>query len=120
MGYYTFYNVNAEVPMNFSKDEALEMIKKVNDFLSERDIPLNSHAFEPYDYNKHCFMIVEDEMKWYEYVDDMKEVSLLVPDVKFTVYGNGEESEDIWYHYFLNGQDCYCPVKITFPDNDLW
>jgi hypothetical protein len=42
--------------------------------------------------------------KWYSCDHDMIAVSLEIPNVLFTLHGEGEESGDIWDAYFLNGK----------------
>ena len=44
-----------------------------------------------------------DEMTWYDFVDDALILSKEYPDYLFSFHGIGEESDDIWDHYFLNG-----------------
>ena len=55
---------------------------------------------------------------WYEHEEDMKELSLKFPDIVFDVYGDGEETEDLWHKYFKNGKMQYCPVRFEFDDFD--
>lgn len=47
---------------------------------------------------------VSDDWKWYEHQKDMKAISRAFPDVLFTLSGEGEEAEDIWKEYYLNGK----------------
>jgi len=41
---------------------------------------------------------------WNSHEDDMKKLSLLYPEIVFTLHGVGDEFEDIWYKYFKNGK----------------
>jgi hypothetical protein len=56
--------------------------------------------------------------KWYEHDRDMRELSKKYPDILFTVYGRGEESDDMWYAYYQNGKSQHCPAEIVFPEYD--
>ena len=56
--------------------------------------------------------------RWYDYEEDLIEFSKKHPEVLFTLYGNGEESEDIWYSYYKNGKMQNCPVRFVFDDYD--
>ena len=55
---------------------------------------------------------------WYDYDEDMLALSKQYPTVLFELYGDGEETEDIWYNYYKNGMKQRCPAKITFDPYD--
>ena len=44
----------------------------------------------------------------------MIKFSLLFPDVLFTLWGNGEENEDMWVAYFKNGKSQVRKATISF------
>lgn len=46
----------------------------------------------------------EDSCKWYEHQAQMKSFSILHPNVLFTLHGEGEENDDLWNEYYLNGK----------------
>jgi len=56
--------------------------------------------------------------KWYDWNEDMIKISKLYPDTLFTLHGDGEESEDIWTHYFKNGKSQNAKAKITIESFD--
>ena len=56
--------------------------------------------------------------KWYEHDEDMKELSLLFPHLLFDLYGDGEDSDDMWHTYYKGGKMQHCPAEITFPVYD--
>lgn len=47
--------------------------------------------------------ILYDSMKWYEYYDDMKNMSQNFPEVIFHLEGDGEDPDDLWVADFMNG-----------------
>lgn len=57
-----------------------------------------------------------EAIKWYDYIDDMKHISLQFPDVTIIISGQGEDSDDIWRTYFKNGQYAHYKAKIVFPE----
>ena len=59
-----------------------------------------------------------DTIKWYECEKDMKEYSKKYPDIVFTVYGEGEESGDIWNSHFKNGKMHTCKAKMVMKPYD--
>lgn len=56
-----------------------------------------------------------DMHKWYENEEDMLEISALYPDIGFTLYGEGENSDDKWVKYFREGKSYYAEAVITYP-----
>lgn len=60
----------------------------------------------------------DDEHKWNDNEDDMRLLSKEFPDVLFKLHGEGEDNEDIWDKYFMNGKMQYCPAKIMCPPFD--
>ena len=58
------------------------------------------------------------EVKWYYHDDDMLKLSALFPDVLFDLYGQGEDSEDMWHTYYKNGMMQHCPARIEFDPYD--
>jgi hypothetical protein len=55
-----------------------------------------------------------DTIKWYNYNEDMKCFSKKYPELIFVIDGNGEEFDDVWKHYFMNGDDQYTRAKFVF------
>lgn len=47
---------------------------------------------------------LDDSQKWYEYNENMIEVSEEFPDILFQLNGAGEEPGDIWVKYYKNGR----------------
>ena len=45
----------------------------------------------------------DDEVKWYDCEADMREYSKKYPDLLFIIDGRGEESDDVWRHWYRNG-----------------
>ncbi len=63
-------------------------------------------------------LMCHDNVRWYSHEDDMLEVSKQFPNVLFCLHGQGDDSEDIWDEYFLNGKSQYCRAEITIPPFD--
>ena len=59
-----------------------------------------------------------DSVTWYNHEQDIRELSLAYPDYVFTLYGDGDDSEDMWYKHFKNGKMQACYAKITYDDYD--
>jgi hypothetical protein len=55
-----------------------------------------------------------DAVKWYDYNKNMIKLSEIFPNYLFTMDGEGEESGDIWRHYFLNGKEQKEMAQIKF------
>lgn len=118
MGYYTYYTMDMDEKGERAKEILQYMIKefKENDMFYpfedcveewlDKEITTNVDL-KPY-----------DTAKWYDHEEDMAELSRTFPEVLFTLYGDGEESEDMWYKYFKGGKMQKCYAKIVFDDYD--
>lgn len=92
MGYYTKYELNC----NPEKDEI--------------DIVLNARKDDFYG------ITGDDECKWYDHEERMKELSKQFPDVIFVLSGEGEETGDVWRKKFVAGEMTTARAQIVFPD----
>ena len=100
MGYYTIFKLSA-------KDS------EITDDMKKELSTINSYYFD----NMNLIdELVEGwfEAKWYDYVDNMKMLSLKFPTTVFILEGDGEENDDMWVAYFMNGKVQYEKAKITY------
>lgn len=56
--------------------------------------------------------------KWYDHEDDMKLLSAKFPDMVFWLSGQGENQEDLWQKFFVNGRMQECYAQIVYDDFD--
>lgn len=106
MGYYTDYDLDISPHGRdvFSNEEIDEL---------EREIDL-LNVFE----SGHTVGGYYCNAKWYDHDEDMMRLSGRFPDILFSLHGNGENQEDMWDAYYLNGRMQYCGAKITYPPFD--
>ena len=115
MGYYTKFEIEisgegdnwvtgvdrdgnrVEVNIGIDHDVVLQEIKD----LSGYDDPFDSDIY-----------------KWYEYDENMREVSIKYPALLFTLHGEGEESSDLWCAYYQNGKCQRVDAEITYAPHD--
>lgn len=57
-------------------------------------------------------------LKWYEYEEDMREISWAFPGWLFEIEGHGQELKDIWKTYFLDGKAQHAQGRIIFDEFD--
>ena len=95
MGYETSFNLDTDKPL---PDEFNDEFEKISDYRFEDD---NIYG------------------KWYEWQDNMIEVSKRFPGILFTLSGEGEENDDVWRAYFKNGECKTVQPIITWPEVDL-
>ena len=118
MGYYTQYNLsivcdlNAEMGVDkpYSIQQMLDWCKTNYD-----DNGCLRAVLSAMEEGYAC-----DDMKWYEHDKDMKALSSAFPNVLFCLDGKGEDDDDLWRSYFLNGKRQLCRAKITieYPEFD--
>jgi hypothetical protein len=63
---------------------------------------------------------VDEPSKWYDHEKDMRALSSAFPDVLFCLSGDGEEHDDFWKEYYMNGrmQRCSAEVQVIYPEFD--
>ena len=58
------------------------------------------------------------EVKWYNYDEDMIKISKQLPQILFTLEGDGEEHGDQWVTYYQNGKKQHVRANVTFEPFD--
>lgn len=111
MGYYTYYNLevrdlNTDEPIS----EALEaeITRKLAVILELEDN--EDTTFED---------LFFDELKWYDYEEDLEELSKEYPDLIFILSGEGEDREDVWRKWFCNGYIDGGMAEIVYPEINM-
>ena len=97
MGYYTQHELIITGTKNLEETEIIE-----NEII---EISGNSSLFN-------------DECKWYDHNDHMKQISQKYPDYIFELYGDGEDNGDWWKTYYKNGKLQECLAKIRYDNFD--
>lgn len=126
MGYYTYYSMEV-LDINNKGYDSYKIAKYMLDKQKESD------RFYAFKYDLENFVKKEniksraddrllldsgDEYKWYNNEEDMRLLSKEFPDILFKLHGKGEDNEDIWDKYFMDGKMQYCPVKMMFEPFD--
>lgn len=105
MGYYTAHELEV-IEGDVTVEEFFDAIR--------RQYGENEDIFYAMDDEGNC----SDICKWYSSVEDMKKYSLMFPDAVFCLYGDGEESDDLWRQYYKNGKVQHEAVVMTFAPYD--
>lgn len=123
MGYYTRFDMSIYDGNYNSYDIAKFMSEKNNE----------SDAYYPFEYDLGKFLEdvdeqgesvnvlsleSDDECKWYEHEREMRDLSKEFPDIVFKLHGEGEDNEDVWDKYFVNGKMQCCPAQMLLPPFD--
>ena len=122
MGYYTSYNLDVvNIDSVEDRDNIVAAIKEKDllryVFSDDWDKTYNEKSHK-YGLSFYCW----DAQKWYECEDDMCSISAKFPDVVFKITGEGEEWNDKWNMYFVNGCSEYVPYIIEegTPESIKW
>ncbi len=99
MGYYTYHRLEVESGNG-------HLIKELRKECEDAEYSFDDDGY--------C----EQDSKWYDHQKDMKEFSEKHKDVLFTLYGEGESSEDLWREYFWNGKSQLAEAVITYDEFD--
>ena len=98
MGYYTWYTLDILKDPDNQVEQFWEELDKTTGFAKD---------FERYG---------GSEAKWYNWENDMIEISKKFPKMMFSLDGNGEESLDIWCAHFCNGQCNYREIQTYWEE----
>lgn len=93
MGYYTYFTLSMEGPE--------DKIKEVE-----------NSDFDNNEYIKELVKNGNLEAKWYDFETEFPAFAKRFPDVLFCVYGDGEESGDVWEYRFKGVNDEYHQVEM--------
>lgn len=94
MGYYTNFQLDFN-PNVHDEDQFLGDLKEFTGYSWSND-------YELYD------------VKWYNWMNDMTELSKKYPNHLFQLDGQGEESGDIWRAFFKGGKSQVSKARIVF------
>jgi len=101
MGYYTDYEM---VPNR----DRFETYQPIEAFIEGTKVDGWSYLFDVW-----CGEGVG--LTWYDHDADMSRLSLAFPTILFTLWGHGEEADDLWKKYYLNGKCQLARAVITYP-----
>lgn len=113
MGYYTNYSLeieNEDFGEYFSESDLNAIRDKFNEIFKA-----NYDAFTKI-YNKDTGV---GEWKWYSHKKDMIQLAKAFPKFYFTLYGEGEEREDVWIEQY-HGDEFYKDTAELIEPKRKW
>ena len=110
MGYRTFFELTIHDANTFPKDGSeLSESEQEEIFNNSNITKIRNISFE----------MLEESIKWYEFEEDMIEMSKENDNYVFVLHGDGEDSDDCWKCIFYQGKK-ECVNKIqSFPPINL-
>jgi len=111
MSYYTAFSLDVN-GMKSEKD-----YNEVSQWLKDRDIinyALYEDGYIPTSSTQ--YFSCSEPVNWFTSNEDMIELSKAFPQFVFRLNGDGEVSDDMWDHYYQNGEDELCLVELNFPE----
>lgn len=57
--------------------------------------------------------------RWYGWEDDMFDISLMFPDVRFRLAGSCDYPDDNWHSYYKDGLSETCKAIITYEQPEM-
>lgn len=130
MGYYTDYEIEVKRVVN----GVIKDVQKLKPLEPLAMTEMTKEEFVEYMLINNMFVdlqaILKDNLegcdeeftgngKWYDYNEDISELARKHPGFIFIVSGEGEESGDIWKHYFSDKSDEKVEAQIVIPEIDL-
>ena len=119
MGYYTNFSINIRTAITRAeaKDIAAAINRAICPTIENEDdwlFSLDDYSGIEDDEKATWELTPYDEMKWYDWEKDMKEIAKKYPAIEFRVEGSGEDKDD-WWVALLKGaryQIKYCTAPI--------
>ena len=115
MGYYTLHRIRIINKFNTKKN--LEKLQEYLNKMRASTFYISGSVLKDYSNEEY-----DEGSKWYEYENDMREVSRHFPDFEIQVKGKGEEGE-IWERIFKDGFSYFNddnPSIFSDPDNGFF
>lgn len=115
MGYYTHFKIVLGKSTNENKEQLIKDIKKYCSGLTS----FLEYEYTNYDYNDIVTEYGEYVYgKWYNFEEEMVELSKHYPNLNITVNGHGEQIGDEWVLYVKAGKTE--KHHVEFPKSTLW
>jgi len=109
MGYYTDYEILAV------KDN-LESLS-ADQFLAIQNF-IEITKVDRWSYLSDVWCGKGNDLTWHDHRKDMIRLSAAFPDVLFTLWGRGQEEDDLWKEYYLRGKCQVAQGEIVYPNFD--
>jgi hypothetical protein len=104
------YSTRFELQYDFSQSDQVELDRLIEDMNSGKTFGSHELSLDFSDW---------ESMKWYDYDNDMKELSREYPNVMLVLSGEGEEPGDLWRAWYMNGDSVEVQAVITYPEPDF-
>lgn len=102
MGYYTDFTILLEPFPKGTKPQ--QDMDSVLDYLEDN--------LDDGDWESWCDGQLYSNRKWYNQEADMLQISEMFPEYVFHIYGDGENSDDVWEEHWWNGYMQHCHMEI--------
>lgn len=116
MGYYTHFKI---VLGNVEQENKKQIIEDLEKYCPGLVSLLKCEFREGYEYDD--ITAKQGEYiygKWYNFEEEMTELSKHYPNLNITIQGSGEEVEDNWKMYIKEGKTEH--HRAEFPTSTLW
>jgi len=110
MGYYTYYEMEVHKDISFPKEGSELDHDSAQQILRSSEEAINRNV---------DLVMLEETLKWYSFGRDMRAISKEMENYVFVLYGDGEETDDVWKAMFYRGKMIRVEQKSYFPSMNL-
>ncbi len=121
MGYRTNFKLTVKDDVNQALLGDNPRLHEIHEYIKNSPDDEYLSCLGLYEVDDERYFATDEPQKWYEHEEDIKKLSLHFKDIVFELEGEGEEWDDRWRKYFLNGmmQSCPATIIIRYPEFDV-
>jgi hypothetical protein len=110
MGYYTNYTLTWEPGPDYEPSD-IELSERIGRYIEDNDEISYALCRDGSTY---------ENVKWYNHMESLEEMSRDIPGVMFHLAGEGEEAGDLWDAYFKDGRSEKIQARIIRAEKPNW
>lgn len=115
MGYYTKFELELKTKVKIERTK--QIVNRLNELIGFDAFECYIDEYATSDEEWFWDITSYDEMKWYDWQENMTTLAKEFPDVEFQLEGNGEDKDDWWVALFKGERK---QIRYCLPPSNEW